>query len=84
MAKLVKNGLIIRFSLIEILIVAYPNNFKIICCANICQNFGLVINMNYVNRNQIVRPVDNGYFCHITIMKWSQNSSKIKTNINVL
>ena len=41
--------------------------FKILGCAR---------NGTSVNKNHVLRPLYNRYFCHITIVKWSWNNKK--------
>ena len=49
--------------------------FKIFVCAR---------NGTFVNNNHVLRPLYNGYFCHITIVKWSQITKKIHQKVHFL
>ena len=53
-----------------------PKNCQITRFACIFQIFGYAKNTTSVSPNEILRPLNNRYFHHITIVKWSQNWSR--------
>ena len=50
-----------------------PQVFKNAYKTGIFKKFGYARNDTSVHKNQILRPLYNRYFCHITIKKWSRN-----------
>ena len=49
-----------------------PNDFEIALKTAIFKIFGYARNGTSVNKNLVLRPLNNKNVCHITIMKWSQ------------
>ena len=53
-----------------------PNFFLIACFACIFPIFEKARKRPSISPNQILRPLNNRYFCHTTIAKWSQNCTR--------
>ena len=51
-------------------------DFEIALKTAIFKIYGYARNGTSVNKNPFLRPLNNRYFCHITIMKWSRINKK--------
>ena len=57
---------------IKIFVAGKPKVLITVCKPGILDNFGYSRNKTSVNKNPILRQLNDRYFCHVSINKWFQ------------